>query len=861
MYSDKFSKTLKDHLNTLNLNTSRVFNIVAIILIPLFALTRLDYLLKPDRIYSFILIRILQTLFCLILLALSYVKKLRNYGAHLSFLSMMVVGIGFAVMIRILGADGPYYAGLNLIYLGFLLTPWGGKSTFMACFTVYSFYFVPVLLYDIQTIPYAMLINNNIFQIFNIVVACTVNHYQYKRRERSLFNQHTITRQADELRQTQEEKIEFIATLSHDLKSPLTVLAGNVDLLQTILPTDLKTKRHIKFMQSSINQSFIFIQKLIDIALIEKREDKPDLIFMDYTDFIKFHAEFFKEEALKRDIEYILEFEEDPVIIHFDKFWIERILSNIVMNAFKFSKENIESSKSVTIKTFKDDEYVYTEISDTGLGIKKEHLERIFEKRYQTNEGNLTGGVGLGLFIVKKKLELLGGNISVLSKYGSGSTFKIAIPLAPNQDMSVDKISFEGANRRTDNNERRDKIDRRFEKRFEDLKNNIDIAQGISTIEFNETEYENINPDKSTILVCDDTPAQLNLIVEILKDDYNLIFARDGLKGLSQVEQYKDKISLIISDMRMPNMSGLEFCTAFFSNPDNKHIPFVFLTAYGNEEEQLEGIKTGATDYLTKPIKALILREKITHWISKRNDEISLLGLSERLRARNNDLKKLQDIVFHEIKNPLGVVQRNVSIMGKYKNKYFDSISDEGGEKYAKSLKTMNNSLSSIVSIIGRIANTDLEGLLFQPVSIQAIIEDIEDQTKHLFKDIEFKVECRFKPEKFFIKCDKIKICQVFVNLIRNAVESIDGNSDGLVIVEIVKGYKKINFIIKDNGQGITEQVLGKIFEFRFSTKGDRGKGIGLWFSKNIIIAHDGDMTVKSEVGKGTEFNITLLKA
>jgi signal transduction histidine kinase len=446
----------------------------------------------------------------------------------------------------------------------------------------------------------------------------------------------------------------------------------------------------------------------------------------------------------------------------------------------------------------------------------------------------------------------LGGKIEVFSKVGEGTIIRFSLPLYPNQFANTKNADVVYP-------ERRSGIDRRQQNRVKLIQDQIEKGLLEEKIVIDVSQYENKAQLMPSILICEDNHGQLHLLIEALKNDYNLFIAQNGKEGLEKLLEHGEKICLIISDVRMPEMDGIEFCRQVFSNESNTRLPFIFLTAYANDVEQLKGLSYGATDYLQKPFNRSILLEKINHWLSRRKQEQVLENLVNTLEKKNQEICKLRSIITHEIRNPLVVLNGTHYKLSKLKAVYFERADDK--EKHLwESVDIIYDEIISINGVLdsARIIESGLANTTLNIVPVSEILDKIIKETSHLTQSVEVQLIDQLGPKET-VFCDCQLMTQVFVNLIRNAKEAIEeaGTLKGLITINTDKDNSHIFIRISDNGTGISEENMNNLFQYHYTTKKD-GTGIGLYFSKRILNVHDGNITVQSQTGKGTIFTVIL---
>jgi signal transduction histidine kinase len=664
----------------------------------------------------------------------------------------------------------------------------------------------------------------------------------------------------EELKVSEEAKKEFIANIAHDIKTPLSVILGHTELLESDVVPGTNVWKCSNFIHRSTMQLNHLIDKLISISILDS-EDKLKLECYDYVPFMKNLFHLFQSNAQKQEINYTLSSVDARIVVQVDAAWLERVFGNLIQNAFKFTKPG----DNISVKIYRDTEYVYTEVSDTGVGIPADKIKHIFERKYQAHDEQKPQGYGLGLSIVKETLLRFDGKIEVISKEGAGTTFRYQLPLYVDQNAKVKNEIFEGENRRASDrraaNERRTGVERREQERLRQLKDGVEKLIQVEAFKINLEDYENKNPAKPTLLIVDDTPGQINIVIEGLMSDYNLVFAQNGKEGLEKLELYKDTVSLILSDIKMPVMDGIEFCKRVFMNESYSHMPFLFITAYANSEQEFQGLKIGATDYILKPINTYILKEKINHWIIRRQNEIIMQNICKTLEHKTKEISKLKAIIEHEVGHPLSLLTGTEYYFQKLYDKYYSHAKPEVKEMWngTKSLKPAIESIKSVLDISRRLENTELGRV--QSENIITMLQDAVFQSSYLLKPGNVEVNYSVPDESWSVLCDRGLILQVFKNLLRNAAESMAGRPAGFdkkIGLKVEPGENgHVHILISDNGLGMSDETQRKLFQFKFTTK-KSGTGIGLYLSMIVIKLHGGFIDVKSKEGKGTTFLLAL---
>ncbi len=383
---------------------------------------------------------------------------------------------------------------------------------------------------------------------------------------------------ARNLREMDKMKTNFFSGITHEFRTPLTLIQGPATELQN--STDPNARQLGGLISRNADRLLRLINQLLDLSRLEARELNLKSAPVDLATLVQGVISQFASTASSRSIDYQHEIATPLPIVQGDKERIETILSNILSNSIKFTQKG----GSIHIHTaWKKDKLVF-QVRDTGRGIPADKLERIFDRFYQikSEDASPSEGTGIGLALVKEFTERMKGVIDVESQPGVGTKFTIELPFTLATATLQEMVPENG----------RAKADE------------VAVLQ-------HESE-----PGSPVILLVDDTPDILTFIKTCLGPRYTYLEAYDGKTGLELAR--KDIPDFVISDLMMPVMDGFEFCRNLKSDPRTDHIPFIMLTARADEASKLEGLLRGADDYLTKPFNKSELLLKVENILKLR---------------------------------------------------------------------------------------------------------------------------------------------------------------------------------------------------------------------------------------------------
>lgn len=386
----------------------------------------------------------------------------------------------------------------------------------------------------------------------------------------------------EQLRIATQSKLVFFTNVSHDLRTPLTLIAepvaqlaeaGNLTPQQSTLIRI--ANKNIKILQRLINQ-------ILDFRKYENGKLGLTLTETDFSRVVGDWMESFYSVARKRDIKLTLvgPAQETPVVMAIDVEKIERVFFNLLSNAFKYTPDN----GSITVSYESDGDNLTFRVADTGEGISARDLGNIFDRFYQVDRINPKGS-GIGLSLAKAFVELHGGSISVESTLNVGTEFTVKLPVRHVSETVAE-------------------ADRTIARE--------DAGAELDNIESDFTFDDN----KPLVLIIDDNRDIQKLVGELLASDYNIIAAPNGREGVRLAARYVP--DLIICDVMMPVMDGLECCRRIKEEVSTSHIPVLMLTACSLDEQRVQGYESGADGYLSKPFSTSVLKSRCASLIANR---------------------------------------------------------------------------------------------------------------------------------------------------------------------------------------------------------------------------------------------------
>lgn len=413
--------------------------------------------------------------------------------------------------------------------------------------------------------------------------------WQRSRHQRELINMNRLLEDErdkqkqlnDQLQEATQSKLVFFTNVSHDLRTPLTLIAEPVSQLASAPNLTPQQNTLIKIADKNVRILQRLINQILDFRKYENGKLNLNLTEIDLGKVLHDWVDSFHAIARKRDMSLTLTMEPDtPMPLALDVEKMERVFFNLLSNAFKYTPNN----GSIAVNCHYDSEKAVITVADTGEGISERDLGNIFERFFQVDQVHPKGS-GIGLALTKSFVELHNGEITVESELKKGTTFTISLPVnhvaqAPQEvTKAIDSHAVEAE---------------------------------LDTVESNVTFDDN----RPIALVIDDNKDILKLVGELLTDEYNIITASNGKIGVRMAAKYVP--DLIICDVMMPVMDGLECTRRIKAEVSTSHIPVMLLTACTMDEQRVQGYDSGADGYLSKPFNSAVLKAKCASLITNR---------------------------------------------------------------------------------------------------------------------------------------------------------------------------------------------------------------------------------------------------
>jgi len=458
---------------------------------------------------------------------------------------------------------------------------------------------------------------------------------------------------AEKLHQADQLKLRFFTNISHEFRTPLTLILGPVARLLSSSGINHEFDELGKIIQRNTLRLLHLINQFLDLSRLEAGVVKLNIANGDIFTYINGILNAYKFAAAQQDITYNYTSDVESHLCYFDADKIEKILYNLLSNAFKFTPAGGRIAVSIKLQNQGENstshENVIIQVSDSGSGIKEENLDKIFQRFYQadTNSNYKNPGTGIGLALTHDLVTIYRGTIKVESIHGKGTTFIVSLP--------VDKASFREEEITEDLPVLNDLKLQLIEAEDHDFKMKDDDESDIDENSITEIDPDKMHPD---LLVVDDNPDIRKYLIEELGSEFSIIEARDGQEGFDKALKYLPK--LVVCDVMMPRMNGYELCENLKTEMITCHIPVIILTAKATSGDQMESIETGADAYISKPFDIRLLETQIRQLIASREQLKQLfrreltIGPTEIVVDSSDEklLNRIVKIMSENISNP-----------------------------------------------------------------------------------------------------------------------------------------------------------------------------------------------------------------
>jgi len=512
---------------------------------------------------------------------------------------------------------------------------------------------------------------------FGLLAAGSVYLFRFF-RNRELLKQAFYLEQVEKERQEElyKMKLDFFTNVSHEIRTPLTLISGPVEELLSGAEKNSNLEHKLKVIKNNSDRLLKLVNELMDFRKAEKGSMK---IYCEQQDIVSFCFdiyESFRGFAVEKKIDYKFVLNINTALIYFDKNQMEKVIYNLLSNAFKFTSKNGRITLAVEQKEESDS--IEIKVKDNGIGIPENRKKKIFKNFFQLDDrGSANLGSGIGLALSKSIVELHHGEIKVQTEADANFTTIFTITLKKGKDHFKKSQIVESAIAVTETAS--------------------PISDVVTEVDIYETDYaeELEGNTKKTILVIDDNEEVLSFIFDILHVDYRVLKFTNGQSALDYMD--KEIPDLIVSDVMMPEMDGFELCKILKTSLNTNHIPVILLTAKSSTINRIEGLSTGADSYISKPFSIEELKLTILNLLSSKEIMRQKYGekfITDSVQENLNTpeglfVKKLTQIIESNIDNPEFDVNDLVKEIGMSRTVLYKKVQTLTNHSVAGFMKNM----------------------------------------------------------------------------------------------------------------------------------------------------------------------------
>jgi PAS domain S-box-containing protein len=661
----------------------------------------------------------------------------------------------------------------------------------------------------------------------------------------------------------------FFAMMNHELRTPLTLILGPTEALLQQASLTAEVRQSLEGVTRNGRLLLKLVNDLLEVSRLESGQLQLHYASCDLSRLVQLLAANFDTVATERRLTYRVQIPPN-LLVEVDAAKIERVLLNLLSNAFKFTPDGGRVTCSLEIPSGDQgasagSASVVLTVQDSGPGVPAELRELIFERFRQTEEGakRRFGGTGLGLAIVKDLVQLHQGTIHVDEAPGGGACFTIRLPQRAPAGTNVQQQEESAPCVEADT--------RLSQATVEELLPARPASSQPSRSSWDEQEH-------ALILIVEDHVQMRQFLAEHLSSQYRVMEAANGQEGLTRAREVHPDV--ILTDMTMPMMSGEEMLIALRADPACVDIPVIMLSARGNEEHRLSILRAGAQDYLVKPFSPEELQVRLGNLLmlhrARRvlqeelaSSQENVESLARAMAARSHDLGVLNTqlqalnqqqnnfiaVVSHEFRTALSGIQGFSELLSE------QEWSAEEVKEFASDITTDAKRLTRLIDEV-----LDLERMKSGKAMLNAEPMDMNALLRKLAKQMQqttshHTLVCVLDETLPLVQGDQDKVIQVIRNLLSNAVKYSPEGGD--IVLRSQRIQNAIQISIQDQGMGIPQEAQKDLFVpySRIASEHTRyisGSGLGLSVAQEIMSLHGGTIWVESTVGYGSTFHVSL---
>ena len=656
-------------------------------------------------------------------------------------------------------------------------------------------------------------------------------------RSRELGAANEALREATEkLRELDRAKTDFFSNISHEFRTPLTLMLGPLEdaLADRHEPLAPAQRNRITLAHDNALRLLKLVNALLDFSRLQAGRAQARFAPLDLAQLTAELAGMFESAVTRSSLRLYVDCPELSQPAWVDRDMWEKIVLNLVSNAFKFTREG-----SITVRLREGTDKIILEVADTGIGIPGNELPHVFDRFHRVAgvSGRACEGTGIGLALVRELVELHGGSVKVSSTAGSGSTFRVEL-LKGFAHLPADSVSQSDGPERATAERAAHVADAHRWLRTSDVTGAVrappePVASGI----------------RPRVLIVDDNADLREYISALLSPSYEVSTAFDGRQGLDAARA--DLPDIIVSDVMMPELSGIELVGALRAEPHTASVPVILLSARAGQESAIEGLEAGADDYLVKPFSAAELLARVNTHVQlamKRRE------WTRRLEEANRELDAFTHSVAHDLRAPLRGINGMAEILSERKLQQLD----EDGRKYLRLIRESGTRMAQLIEDLLKLSRITRAEMTRHVFDLSGLVADVARTLRD--SDPERRVEFVIRDE-VRADGDPRLLRVVLENLLGNAWKFTSKRAAAHIEFGLEERDGGLVYFIRDNGAGFDMAYAGKlfgVFQRLHAVHDFEGSGVGLATVQRIIARHGGRIWADAVMNGGATFFFTL---
>ncbi|AKJ07443.1 signal transduction histidine kinase [Archangium gephyra] len=650
-------------------------------------------------------------------------------------------------------------------------------------------------------------------------------------------------KRAEELAELDRAKTAFFSNISHEFRTPLTLMLGPLEDLLASRGLGEAERQELAVVHRNAGRLLRLVNTLLDFSRLEANRLEASYEPTDLASLTRELASTFRSSVERAGLTFTVDCPPLGQPVYVDQEMWEKIVLNLLSNAFKYTLHG-----DIRVRLRESEGHAVLEVADTGTGIPAEELPRLFARfhRVKGAQGRTHEGTGIGLALVEELTKLHGGEVRVTSTEGVGSTFTVSLPLGK-EHLPAERLQAPrelastglGANP--------------FVAEAEQWRG---TAPGLEQAPLPEGKTHAAGTPIGRVLLADDNTDMREYVQRVLSSAFEVEAVPDGQAALEAVRARPP--DLVLTDVMMPRLSGFGLLAALRGDERTRAIPVVMLSARAGEEASVEGLDAGADDYLVKPFNAreLVARVRSNLELARMRRKIAHQeAVTEYLREAVQIRDDFLSVASHELKTPLAAFGLSLELLERdlapdSRLRVRDRLLSAG--RQVKRLHSLVETLLDVSQLASGRLVLHLEGLDLTS-TVEEVVSRLEAELQRA--GISVRLHHNGSIQGHF---DRVRLAQVVTNLLQNAARYGQGKAVE-VRVENTGGMGCITVV--DHGMGIAAEDRARIFEkFERAVPARQfgGLGLGLWITRQIVEAHGGRIAVGDTPGGGATFKVEL---